>query len=57
MPLLKLRFLFNVSGEYHSDCKIMIYKSSNKCMGILVDEASEMISVNNDEIDDAHSIL
>jgi len=57
IPLLNLRCLFNVSGEYNSDCRIIIYKNMNRCMGILVDEASEVISVNNDEIDDVHSIL
>jgi len=57
VPVVNLRCLFNLTGEYKPDCRIIVYKHTDRSVGILVDEASEVIFVGDEDIDDARSVL
>ena len=57
VPLLNFRKLFNVKGDYSKEGKIIVYKSDERSMGFLVDEASEVLTIHQDAIDDAKVIL
>ena len=57
VPLLNFRKLFNVKGDYSKEGKIIVYKSDERSMGFLVDEASEVLTIHQDAIDDSKVIL
>ena len=57
VPLVNFRKLFNVKGDYSKEGKIIVYKSDERSMGFLVDEASEVLTIHQDAIDDAKVIL
>ena len=54
---MNFRKLFNVKGDYSKEGKIIVYKSDELSMGFLVDEASEVLTIHQDAIDDAKVIL
>jgi len=54
---LNFRKLFNVKGDYSKEGRIIVYKSDERSMGFLVDEASEVLTIHQDAIDDAKVIL
>lgn len=58
IPVVSLKRKFNFAdSEADADTRIIIYKSGSSVAGFLVDEASQVISLNTEDIETAPAII
>lgn len=58
LPIMDLKKRFNLlETSIKEDPKIIVVKSENKCIGLIVDMVSEVIDIKDDDIEDAPEII
>lgn len=58
IPIVNLKKRFKVSsGEINSDTRIIVININDRNVGFVVDEASQVLRINDNDIDDAPEII
>lgn len=58
IPIVNLKKRFNIdNNDVNSDTRILVINLNNKNVGFVVDEASQVLRINDDDIDPAPEII
>lgn len=58
LPIMDLKKRFHLSATtYKEDSKIIVVKDDSRCIGLIVDNVSEVVDMNYDDIEDAPEII